>query len=210
MNFRSLTQIFSRARPAPLRDEEYPSVGKKKILIVDDNLDIRKLLALFLERSGYDTVEAATGLEAVSQARVIRPNLILMDLTMPVVSGDEAMRWLKADPLTRHIPVIVISGFFDGPKLDRALAVGAADILSKPFHFESLHAMLQRHLSVHYQPRQPDPLGPAPLRAHQNASLHSKFSAIANGSFGQPRVQRLVCSQLLEQPFAFLIKSKRK
>jgi CheY-like chemotaxis protein len=166
MNFRSLTQIFSRTRPAPLRYEEYPSVGKKKILIVDDNLDIRKLLALFLERSGYDTIEAATGLEAVSQARVIRPNLILMDLTMPVVSGDEAMRWLKADPLTRHIPVIVISGFFDGPQLDRALAVGAADILNKPFHFESLHAMLQRHLSVHYQPSQPDPLGPgAPAHA---------------------------------------------
>ena len=160
MNFRSLTQIFSRTRPAPLRYEEYPSIGKKKILIVDDNLDIRKLLALFLERSGYDTIEAATGLEAVSQARVICPNLILMDLTMPVVSGDEAMRWLKADPLTRHIPVIVISGFFDGPQLDRALAVGAVDILYKPFHFESLHATLQRHLSVNHQPKQRDTLEP--------------------------------------------------
>jgi len=69
MNFRSLTRIFSRTRSAPLRYEECLSIGKKKILIVDDNSDVRELLALFLKSSGYDTVEAATGLEALNQAR---------------------------------------------------------------------------------------------------------------------------------------------
>jgi len=67
------------------------SIGKKKILIVDDNSDVRELLVLFLKSSGYDTVEAATGLEALNQARATRPDLILMDLVMPIVSGDEAM-----------------------------------------------------------------------------------------------------------------------
>ena len=152
MNFRSLTRIFSRTRSAPLRYEECLSIGKKKILIVDDNSDVRELLVLFLKSSGYDTVEAATGLEALNQARATRPDLILMDLVMPIVSGDEAMVWLKADPLTRNMPVIVTTGFFYGPHVDRAIAFGATGIINKPFHFESLHAMLQRHLSVNHEP----------------------------------------------------------
>ena len=61
MNFRRLTQIFNRTRSAPLKHEEYSGIGKKKILIVDDNSDLRKLLALVLKNSDYDTVEAATG-----------------------------------------------------------------------------------------------------------------------------------------------------
>ena len=63
MNFRSLTQIFSRTRSAPLTYEECSTIGKKKILIVDDNSDLRKLLALVLKNSDYDTVEAETGLK---------------------------------------------------------------------------------------------------------------------------------------------------
>ena len=157
MNFRSLTQILSRTRSAPLRYEECSRIGKKKILIVDDNSDLRKLLALVLKNSDYDTVEAATGSEALKQARATRPDLILMDLFMPDVTGDEAMAWLKADPLTRNIPVIVTTAFSYGPHVNRAIAFGAAEVLYKPFHLKSLHAMLQRHLSVNYQP---DPLGP--------------------------------------------------
>jgi two-component system, cell cycle response regulator DivK len=151
MNFRSLTQIFSRTRSAPLTYEKCPSIGKKKILIVDDNSDLRKLLALVLKNSDYDTVEAATGLEALNQARATRPDLILMDLFMPDVTGDEAIVWLKADPMTRHIPVIVTTAFSYGPHVDRAIAFGAAEVLYKPFHLKSLQAMLQRHLSVNHQ-----------------------------------------------------------
>jgi len=151
MNFRSLTQIFSRTRSAPLTYEECPSIDKKKILIVDDNSDLRKLLALVLKNSDYDTAEAARGLEALNQARATRPDLILMDLFMPDVTGDEAIVWLKADPLTRNIPVIVTTAFSYGPKVDRAIAFGAAEVLYKPFHFKSLQAMLQRHLSVNHQ-----------------------------------------------------------
>ena len=153
MNFHSLTQILSRTRSAPLKYEECSSIGKSKILIVDDNCDLRELLVLYLKSSGYDTVEAATGLEALNQARVTRPDLILMDLFMPDVTGDEAMAWLKADPLTCNIPVIVTTGFFYGPHVDRAIAFGAAGIINKPFHFESLHTMLQCHLSFNYPAR---------------------------------------------------------
>jgi CheY-like chemotaxis protein len=85
MNFRSLTQIFSRTRSAPLTYEECPPIGRKKILIVDDHSDLRKLLALVLKNSDYDTVEAERGLEALNQARATRPDLILMDLFMPTL-----------------------------------------------------------------------------------------------------------------------------
>jgi CheY-like chemotaxis protein len=150
MNVRRLTQIFSRTRSAPLRYEECSSIGKKKILIVDDNSDLRKLLALVLKNSDYDTVEAERGLEALNQARATRPDLILMDLFMPDVTGDEAIVWLKADPLTRNIPVIVTTAFLSGSLVGRAITVGAAEVLYKPFHLKSLHVVMQRHLSVNH------------------------------------------------------------
>ena len=71
---------------------------------------------------------------------------------MPDVTGDEAMAWLKADPLTRNIPVIVTTAFSYGPHVDRAIAVGAAEVLYKPFHLKSLHVVMQRHLLVNHQP----------------------------------------------------------
>src|SRR5258708_22813379 len=141
MNIRSLTGIFRRTCSVE------KCIGKKKILIVDDISDYRKLLMLVLKESGYDIVEAATGLEALNQARVTRPHLILMDLAMPVVNGDEAMAWLKADPLTRHIPVIVTTAFPSGTIVHRAIAAGAAEVMHKPFDLKLLHVMLQRHLS---------------------------------------------------------------
>jgi len=126
-------------------------LGKSKVLLVDDNSQIRQLLALRLEESGYDIVEAATGIECLEQARSTRPDLIVMDLAMPDGNGDEAIASLKADPLTRDIPVIVLTAMLHGPLIDRAIAAGAAEILHKPVNFMWLDLVLQRHLSVHLQ-----------------------------------------------------------
>jgi CheY-like chemotaxis protein len=124
------------------------SNGKKKILVVDDNSEIRKLLMLRLEELDYDIVEAATGQEGLEQARATTPNLIIMDLAMPGSTGDEAIVSLKADPLTRDIPVIVLTAFLRGALVDRAIAAGAAEILHKPVNFKWLELVLQRYLSV--------------------------------------------------------------
>jgi|SRR6516164_5941007 len=129
----------------------YSKLGKSKVLLVDDNSQIRQLLALGLEESGYDIVEAATGVESLEQARTTRPDLIVMDLAMPDGNGDEAIASLKADPLTRDIPVIVLTAMLHGPLIDRAIAAGAAEILHKPVNFMWLDLVLQRHLSVHLQ-----------------------------------------------------------
>jgi CheY-like chemotaxis protein len=127
------------------------NVCKKKILLVDDHSEIRRLLALHLGQSGYDTVEAATGREAVEQARVSTPNLIIMDLAMPDGTGDEAIVSLKADALTRDIPVIVLTALLRGALVDRAIAAGAAEIVHKPVSFKWLELVLQRHLSAQKQ-----------------------------------------------------------
>ena len=122
--------------------------GKKTILLADDNAEIRRLFALSLGKSGYDTVEAATGCEAVEKARANLPDLIVMDLAMPEGTGDEAIISLKADPVTRDIPVIVVTALLGGPLVDRAIAAGANEILHKPVNFKWLELVLQRHLSL--------------------------------------------------------------
>ena len=119
---------------------------KSKILVVEDNFDIRRLLVVRLKELGYEVFEAETGLSAFRQARATSPDLILMDLGMPVIGGDEVMTWLKTDLVTRHIPIIVTTAFLFGPAVDRAIAAGAAEIIYKPFNFNALHTTLQRHL----------------------------------------------------------------
>ena len=121
-------------------------MGNNKILVVEDDADYREMIMLFLLRSGYEGVGAATGFEAVSQARVTRPDLIIMDLDMPEMTGDQATARLKADPSTRNIPVIVTTAFSYGSLVDRAIAAGADEIIHKPFELKSLRAAIQRHL----------------------------------------------------------------
>jgi len=123
---------------------------KHKILVVEDNSDCRELLAIVLRRSGYEVAEAATGLAAVEQASATHPDLILMDLGLPGISGDEATARIKADPSTRDIPVIVNTAFNNGPLVERALAVGAAEIMHKPISFEVLREVVGRYLSSDY------------------------------------------------------------
>lgn len=133
---------------------------KKKILVADDNSEIRRLLVFHLGQSGYETVEAATGRGAIDKARASLPDLILMDLAMPDGTGDEAIISLKADSLTRDIPVIVLTAFQSGILVDRAIAAGAAEIVHKPVTFKHLNVVLKRHLSAQCrQVRQSNKIG---------------------------------------------------
>jgi CheY-like chemotaxis protein len=122
--------------------------AKKRILVVEDNPDSRSLLALVLGRSGYDIAEAATGLDAIDQAHATRPDLIIMDLGLPGMTGDEATARLKADETTRHIPVIVNTAFHRGSiQVERALAAGAAQVLHKPTPLKVFEEVARRYLS---------------------------------------------------------------
>lgn len=121
--------------------------AKKKILIVEDNSDIRHLMVFFLDQMGYDVVEAATGLAAIERAIVTLPDLITMDLGLPDITGDKATARLKADPSTKHIPVIAITAYYkESPLVESAVAAGACEVLHKPIALRSLDDAVRRLL----------------------------------------------------------------
>jgi CheY-like chemotaxis protein len=108
------------------------------ILVVEDNDASRDALSRRLQRRGYEIVMAIDGQEAVSVARSAKPDLILMDLGLPVIDGWEATRQLKADASTQHIPIIVLSAHAMTNDRDLALAAGGDDFDTKPVRFQPL------------------------------------------------------------------------
>jgi two-component system cell cycle response regulator DivK len=133
--------------------------GKKKILIVEDNFDIRQLMVYFLKQTGYEVLEAATGLAAIERASAALPDLITMDLGLPDITGDKATARLKADPSTKHIPVIAITAYYkESPLVESAVAAGACEVLCKPITLRSLEDALHRLLTV--KPNGPSALSP--------------------------------------------------
>jgi CheY-like chemotaxis protein len=121
---------------------------KKKILIVEDNADCRELLRLIITRQlDCEVVEAATGFAAVDQASATHPDLILMDLGLPGISGAEATERIKANPAIKDIPIVINTAFSATELTRRALAAGAAEILHKPIELIVLRDTLRKYLS---------------------------------------------------------------
>lgn len=108
------------------------------ILLVEDNESSRDALARRLERRGYQVVLAVDGQQAVSVGRSAKPDLILMDLGLPVIDGWEATRQLKGDGSTRDIPIIVLSAHAMTNDRELALAAGGNEFDTKPVRFERL------------------------------------------------------------------------
>ena len=106
-----LPQRFSFSLALLVLRSEYVAKSAKKILLVEDNDEIRELLALFMKHLGYKVFAAARGLEAIDRASVVHPDLILMDIRMPGMHGDDATARLKANPSTRDIPVLVVTAY---------------------------------------------------------------------------------------------------
>ena len=104
----------------------------KRILIVEDNKPDMRLLKDILERSGYKTLQAEDGLEAVNLVFESLPDLILMDIQLPEISGLEVTRRLKGDDRSRHIPVVAVTAFAMGWNEREALDSGCDAYLSKP------------------------------------------------------------------------------
>ena len=121
---------------------------RKKILIVEDNNDCRDLLAKFINRSGYNAIEADSGREAIGKAFEMHPDLILMDIYLPDIIGDEIIARLKANPATRDIPVVITTALLEGTARNHALHAGAAEILEKPFSITKMREVLDRYLTT--------------------------------------------------------------
>ncbi|VVD93387.1 Response regulator MprA [Pandoraea morbifera] len=141
-----------------------------RVLVVDDNQDDRMLLMDFLSQQGCRVYIAQDGRDGYTKARTVQPDLILMDIRMPVCDGLGACRLLKADPGTRHIPLIFLTAAALPGERVAGLSAGAVDYVTKPYDFEEVRL----RLSIHLKAGAPAPLPgteagkapPLPIQAH--------------------------------------------
>ncbi|VVE07675.1 DNA-binding response regulator [Pandoraea aquatica] len=117
-----------------------------RVLVVDDNQEDRMLLMDFLSQQGCRVYIAQDGRDGYTKARTVQPDLILMDIRMPVCDGLGACRLLKADPGTRHIPLIFLTAAALPGERVAGLSAGAVDYVTKPYDFEEVRLRLSIHL----------------------------------------------------------------
>lgn len=118
----------------------------KRILVVEDQEDNRQILRDLLASACYDVVEANDGEQAVAAAKAQRPDLILMDIQLPILDGYEATRRIKADPQLSSIPIIVVTSYALSGDEDKARAAGCDDYVTKPYSPRQLLAKIKELL----------------------------------------------------------------
>ncbi len=118
-----------------------------KLLLIEDNEANRDSLSRHLRRKGFEVLLAADGQQGLQTAQAGNPDLILMDMSLPVLDGWQATRQLKADPRTRHIPVIALTAHAMAGDRDKALAVGCDDYDTKPIELARLLGKIQSQLA---------------------------------------------------------------
>lgn len=118
----------------------------KRILVVEDHEDNRRILRDLLATVGYETLEAENGEAGVAIAKAERPDLILMDIQLPILDGYEATRRIKANPELRDIPIIVVTSYALSGDETKARAAGCDGYVTKPYSPRQLLAKLQEQL----------------------------------------------------------------
>ena len=113
------------------------------VLVADDDEDIRALVSFRLERAGYEVVEARDGEEALRLAREQTPDLAVLDVMMPKLTGDEVTRRIRGDEATRRMPVILLTARVQEDDVTRGFEAGADDYIKKPFSPQELRARVQ-------------------------------------------------------------------
>lgn len=120
-----------------------------RILIVEDNEDNLDMISRRLERRGFQIVAARNGEEGVQCAHDQMPDIVLMDIDLPIMDGYEATRQIKASPATRHIPVVALTANAMVGDMEKTLAAGCDAYESKPVDFPHLMETLHRFLNGH-------------------------------------------------------------
>lgn len=119
-----------------------------KILVVEDNEALRDLLRTILEQLDYVPVVASHGKEGLEKAIAEKPNLILMDMLMPIMDGWEAARALRANPETKNIPILAITAVFRPQELKTSLEAGCNGYIVKPFSILNLQKRIEELLAA--------------------------------------------------------------
>jgi len=119
----------------------------KRILVVEDQEDNRRILRDMLGNAGYELIEAESGEEALTAVEAQRPDLILMDIQLPVMDGYEAARRIKSNPDMNAVPIIAMTAYALAGDEAKALAAGCNGYVTKPFSPRALLAKVQEHLA---------------------------------------------------------------
>jgi two-component system cell cycle response regulator len=125
-------------------------MSESKILVVDDNAQNLELLVAYLEPEGCEISTAINGLEAIEKVRSDPPDLILLDIMMPRMSGFEVSRKLKSDPKTRDIPICMVTALNELGDIERAVESGTDDFVSKPVSRLELLTRVRNLLKVRH------------------------------------------------------------
>ena len=118
----------------------------RRVLIVEDQEDNRQILRDLLAHAGYEVIEVGDGAQALPAASVHRPDVILMDIQLPLVDGYEATRRIKADPTLKHIPIIVVTSYALSGDESVARAAGCDAYIAKPFSPRALLAKIREYV----------------------------------------------------------------
>jgi CheY-like chemotaxis protein len=136
----------SEANSSTRRVRNPMSDNGKTVLLVEDNEDNRIVYSTILRHFGFSVMEALNGEEGIAKARSERPDLILMDISIPIIDGWEATQVLKHDPLTREIPIIALTAHALASDREKAMEVGCDGYLAKPCEPRAVVAEVQRFL----------------------------------------------------------------
>jgi two-component system sensor histidine kinase/response regulator len=128
--------------------EDETKANNASVLIVDDTIYNIQLLSLMLNKQGYRVEKATSGTEALESANRLLPDIILLDIRMPDIDGYEVCKRLKANPVTKDIPVIFISSIEESTDKVEAFSVGGVDYISKPFQLIEVLARIETHLRL--------------------------------------------------------------
>src|SRR5690349_9414741 len=117
----------------------------KKVLVVEDHEGIRRMMRLVLGFRGYEVLEAQDGREAVEKAIEEKPDLILMDIGMPIMDGIDATQDIRSHAELAGVPIVALTAYGDF-YTDKALAAGCNDVVHKPVDFEHLEPLVERYV----------------------------------------------------------------
>jgi two-component system cell cycle response regulator DivK len=120
----------------------------KRILVVEDQEDNRQILRDLLGNAGYELIEAENGEEALAAVARQRPDLILMDIQLPVMDGYEATRRIRTNPDLKSVPIIAVTSYALAGDESKALAAGCDGYVSKPYSPRELLAKVRAHLAI--------------------------------------------------------------
>ena len=141
----------------------------KRILVIDDEAKLRKQFAALLNLEGFTVIEARNGREGVEVARRERPDLVICDITMPEMNGHRVLETLRAEPATKHLPFVFLTGWGERDDVRTGMNLGADDYLVKPVEagdlISAVHARLRRAEATAPRRASPAEAGPKPLEA---------------------------------------------